>query len=119
MTDDNVTPIRRRKAQDYTAKPAGANVLLLLVGALVGLVAAIESYGIRHNIQWTVSRTYWWLAGPEWSPRWAVVNLLNLGFFAWWIVHAAFPHWVGGRELFVTLAVVAVVASLVLLPRLI
>ena len=102
-----------RKRPDYTHRPRGFYAWLVPVVALV----AYEVYGVARDVEHTLSRTVWYLLGPEWEPRWLLVGWPLAALCLWLGPHFLFPHWVGGRELAALVALAFTFAVGVLLIR--
>lgn len=91
--DATVVPLRRKRP-DYTHRPKGAGLWALLVPFLLA-----EVVSLRLDVEWTLSRTVWWVLGPEGEPRWWLIGLPLWGLLLWTGPHFLWPHLWGGREL--------------------
>lgn len=105
--DAKIVPLHRgRKRPDYTHPPAGRWLWALLVPFLLAEVAALKL-----NVEWTLSRTVWWVLGPAYEPRWWLLGLPLFALLAWTGPHFLWPHVFGPVQLAVAVGVALTVAG--------
>lgn len=95
--DATVPPHKR---PDYTHPPAGR-----WLWALLAPLALAEIAALKLNVEWTLSRTVWWILGPAYEPRWWLIGMPLWALLAWTGPHFLWPHLFGGRELVAALVV--------------
>ena len=106
MTDnarDRTEPVKR---PDYTHRPKGALLWVLLLP----LIAA-EIVALKLDVEWTLSRTVWWILGPAYEPRWWLIGLPLWALLAWTGPHFLWPHLFGGWALTATVGVALAAAG--------
>lgn len=95
------------KRPDYTHRPKGAVMWVLLIPFL-----AAEVVALKLDVEWTLSRTIWWLLGPAHEPRWWLVGFPLWALLAWTGPHFLWPHVFGGWTLTVMVGVALVAAGI-------
>lgn len=100
--DANIVPLNAgRKRPDYTHRPKGAFVWLPVLAVLF----AYEMFGAVTNIEHTLSRTVWWVLGPQYETRWWFTMPPLAALLLWCIPHFATEGRVGPVVLVVMLGV--------------
>ena len=85
-------------------RPKGALLWALLLPPI-----AAEIVALRLDVEWTLSRTVWWVLGPEGEPRWWLLGFPLWGLLLWTGPHLLWPWWCDGRVLLgVTVVMLAV-----------
>lgn len=96
-----------QKQPDYTHRPKGAPVWALLLPLIV-----VELWAVATNVEYTLSRTVWWLLGPELRPRWWLVGMPLSALLLWSVPHFLTAGRVGPVHLLWTLGLSLVIACI-------
>lgn len=105
--DANIVPLNAgRKRPDYTHRPKGAGLWALLVPFLLAEVVAL-----RFDVEWTLSRTVWWVLGPAYEPRWWLLGFPLWALLLWTGPHFLWPHLFGPLALTLAVGVALAVAG--------